>query len=121
MRSIFLAALLALVCLAGCDSPGVKGPPPPAPAKKQLVYVGSKACAYCLKMQVNTLGNAKVKEEISANYVFIDASGKDGAKRYSVTVYPTYILMNSDGTEIKRGVGYRGPEEFLAWLNQAPK
>jgi len=118
-RNLFL---VVLVSVGGCaDAPSGKVPPPSPAAKKQLVYVGSKACAYCLKMQVNTLSNPKVKEAIAANFTYIDASGKDGAKRYAVTTFPTYILLASDGTEIKRGVDYRGPDEFLAWLSQSPK
>lgn len=93
----------------------------PQPAKNQLVFVGARGCIPCARMRANTLNNPKVMEQIAANYTFIDASGRDGAGRYNVSRFPTYILLAPDGTEIKRGVGYRSPEEFLAWLNQAPK
>lgn len=96
------------------DRPIELGQPP---QKNQLVYVGTATCAYCVKMKATTLRNPKVLEKIQADYTYIDASGRDGIKRYNVQRVPTYLILAPDGTEIKRGVGYRSAEEFLAWLN----
>jgi len=95
-------------------------PAKPAPfvaPKLQLVYVTSAKCVWCDKMKRNTIANAKVADRLGKEFVYIEANGKDAVGRYNVTAVPTYILLSPEGKEVRRGTGYRTPEEFLAWLD----
>lgn len=89
---------------------------PHQPARKlKLVYVRGTHCPACDKMERQTFANPKVAEALAA-FDVAHVSGKDAEKRYGVNVFPTYILFTPDEREVKRGTGYRSPEEFLTWL-----
>lgn len=56
-----------------------------------------------------------VKEE--AILYGIDCEKGEGievAKRYNVRGYPTFKMVNSEGKEIERWIGYEGPEKWVA-------
>jgi thioredoxin-related protein len=100
------------------DAPGPHGPiPMPRPGEKnQLVFVSSRTCVPCAKMERETFGDQKVKDRI-AGFHFFKVSGKE-AERYAPKGFPTYLVLDADGREVRRGSGYRGPDAFLAWLDQ---
>lgn len=104
------------------DNPQPHHPQPrplePHRARHQFVFVSSKSCAWCDKMERTTFAHPKVAETMAERYTYAKVSGKDAAKRYNVTALPTYIILDSEGREVRRGSGYRSPEEFLAWLDQ---
>jgi len=41
---------------------------------------------------------------------------KDLVKQYGVTAYPTIVLLDSDGKELRRAVGYRSVAEMVEML-----
>jgi thiol-disulfide isomerase/thioredoxin len=43
--------------------------------------------------------------------------GIDLATRYAIEVYPTIVVVDGDGHEVARSVGFLGPDEFLSWLD----
>lgn len=118
-----VAAALVIVSLCRHDpAPDPQPPAPPAPVKPdepkkpQLVYVGSKNCVFCVKMERNTLADPRVSRHLAERYTFVKTSGRDADKRYSVKSYPTYLVLDPSGRELRRGEGFRSPDEFLAWL-----
>ena len=125
--SLILVLLAALLSYALLVRPHEAAPDPakkpniPAPkAKLQLIYATSKTCIWCDRMERNTLSQAKVQERLARDFTFAKVSGKDAETRYSIKGYPSYLILNADGNELRRGTGYRTPEEFLMWLDQNP-
>ncbi len=45
--------------------------------------------------------------------------GIDLAKQYTVTGFPTFVLMNADGETVNRWAGYGGPEAFIGTLDKS--
>ncbi|MBI5381848.1 MAG: thioredoxin family protein [Opitutae bacterium] len=73
-------------------------------------------CGPCKMLDQTTWKDAKVIELLGAKTVplKIDAEREAKlAKRYKIDVYPTILLVKSDGSEIDRLVGYRKPEKFI--------
>lgn len=125
MRALLL--LLVVVSLVGCTVqtqrpmplPDGGDPIQPQREKLTLVYIRSDGrikCPHCDKMEQHTFEHPKVREHLAANHTVVKTSGRDADRRYNVTQYPTYILLDSRGREVRRGTGYREPEEFLLWL-----
>ncbi len=128
MNNMNLAEKLALALVTGFvmavigvfvarhEKAGPFLPAPPPVVKLQIVYVGSKRCVWCGKMERDTLSNEKVAARL-LDYTFIKTAGRDADERYKVKKYPTYLILTPDGKEVSRGVGYRAPDEFIAWLD----
>lgn len=89
---------------------------PAVPARPQLVYVSGPRCPACEKMK-GTLADPRVAEKL-ARFAVVKTGGKAAHERYGVTAIPTYLVLAPDGTELRRGSGYRSPDEFLAWLGE---
>jgi thiol-disulfide isomerase/thioredoxin len=94
-----------------------------AQAKKiLLVDFYTTWCGPCKMLDKNTWTDAAVIELLQQKTVAlrIDAE-KEAAlsKRYKIEAYPSVLLINPDGTELDRLVGYRDPKTFLADFNAA--
>jgi thioredoxin-related protein len=103
--------------------------PVPMSKKHHLIYVTSKRCSWCDKMDRDTLSSDKVKDRLDREFVFHKKTSKDmqykgndafvpfNGQLYKVTGFPTTILLNHDGKELRNTAGYMGPDEFLHWLD----
>jgi thioredoxin-related protein len=110
--------------------------------KRVLVdFTGSDWCYFCKKMDSEVLGTPKFAEYADKNLVLLIVDfpqrkelPKDVAERNDVLRrvmhvdgFPTFVVLNSDGDEIDRRVGYLsgGPKNFIRFLkvseNAAPK
>jgi len=141
MRSILLtsAAALALAAFAPvvrADGPEVVGPAKaegvvfePGTPKFEDVLAKSKAegkpvfidfstdwCGWCRELEKKVFTQASVAELMKALInVHIDAEkgeGPDLAKRYGVHGFPSLVIVDAQGDEIDRIVGYLPPAEF---------
>jgi thioredoxin-related protein len=111
-----------------------------AKADKKLVlldFTGSDWCVWCIKFEKEALDTDKFADYAKANLELVtldfpnskpqsDALKAANAalqKKYSVDGFPTFILLNADGKEIGRQVGYApgGPEAFIAELDKFGK
>lgn len=88
----------------------------PVEQKRQFIFVSGARCPACDQMERKTLSHAKVSAYLEKHFTVSKTSGRDADKRYGVQQYPTYLILSHDGKEIRRGTGFREPEEFLAWL-----
>jgi thiol:disulfide interchange protein len=43
--------------------------------------------------------------------------GVDLATRYGIEVYPTVVVLDGEGHEVARNVGYLSADQFLSWLD----
>lgn len=75
-------------------------------------------CRWCDTLDARTYSDATVADYINSAVVpiKIDAEKGEGiaiAKKYGVRAYPTILLINANGEEIDRLLGYIPPEPFL--------
>lgn len=98
-------------------------------AKKQnrpiLVDIYSDWCAACYELDEKTWPDEDLRAYIQSNYIAIridtDKIRPDLAKRYQIIGYPTVLILDADGQEIRRSLGYRSPKDMLKFikLNQS--
>lgn len=80
-------------------------------------------CGPCKMMSRNTFPTKVVGDYMNKKFVSlqIDAEkgeGVDLAKRFKITAYPTFVIVNSDDTEAARTSGYSPADEFLSILER---
>ena len=76
-------------------------------------------CTWCKRLDTVTYVDSTVIA-LSGGLVFAKINAEVDtatADKYSVSGYPTIVLMNSDGTEIDRIGGYLPPKEFVETIN----
>ncbi len=88
--------------------------------KVVLVDIYADWCAQCKELDEKTWPDAAVQAWIKANAVPIridtDAKRKDLATKLQIRSYPTVLLLDADGRELRRLLGYQKPQNMLAWL-----
>ena len=108
-----------------------------AKAEKKMVlmdFTGSDWCGWCIKFEKETLSTQKFADYAKTHLVLVvvdfpnkkpqsdalKAANKALGEKYVVEGYPTFVLLNADGKEIGRQVGYLrgGPEAFIAKLKK---
>jgi thiol:disulfide interchange protein DsbD len=92
-----------------------------AKATNKTVFVDLYAdwCTYCGEMDKNTFTSPEVQEKLSQNYVLvkIDVDKNPGpSSKYQAYSLPTMLILDSEGNEIKRIVGYQSPEKLLSQI-----
>jgi thiol:disulfide interchange protein DsbD len=93
-----------------------------AKAEHKVVLVGIYAewCAQCKELDEKTWPDPAVKQWLTQNAVAIridtDARRKDLTAKLQVHGYPTVILLDAEGKELRRSLGYQKPESMKAWL-----
>ncbi len=87
------------------------------PAK--LIIFSADWCLPCKVARKEMRENIELKR-IAESYEVIKYNfdvDKDAKKKYNVSKVPTYII-ESEGTEIRRQVGYRGTKQLIDFLDQ---
>ena len=102
-----------------------------------LDFTGSDWCPWCIKFDQDVLSTdrfagyaASKLELVKLDFPRSTPQSDDLkrandalAKQFNVDGFPTYVLLNSDGRELGRQVGYRegGPDAFIAELDNFSK
>ena len=88
----------------------------------QVLFFTSPSCGPCMRMKNTVWTNDQVKERI-AEYLdspsMIDTSIKqndDKFTQYKIKYLPTIIMIDDEGDEIKRNVGFMDVDELLNFL-----
>lgn len=95
-----------------------------ARASSKLVFIDffTTWCPPCKKLDKETFPDPAVKAELSKMVALkIDAespAGRAPAERYRVTGYPTMLVVDGDGREIGRIVGFKPPAELAQKLEE---
>ena len=112
-----------------------------AKADKKMVlldFTGSDWCGWCIKFDKETLAKDKFADYAKTNFELVwsldfpnkkpqsdalKAANKALGEKYGMDGYPTFVVLNADGKEIGRQVGYApgGPEAFIAKLEKFSK
>ena len=67
-------------------------------------------------METGTFLQEEIQDYINNNYVALKYnSGPDAEqfKRFDVKMTPTYIVLDAEGNELGRVIGYHTPDEFI--------
>jgi protein disulfide-isomerase len=96
-----------------------------------LDFTGSDWCPYCIKMDKEVFAKpvfstfageklilVKLDFPRRANQTPAEKSqNQELAKKYAIEGFPTYVLLDPSGNEVRRQVGYLegGPEAFISW------
>jgi thiol:disulfide interchange protein DsbD len=95
-----------------------------AKAQDKLVVVDIWAewCAACKELDEKTWPDPRVAEWLERNAVVVrvdtDRVRKDLEKSLRILGYPTVLVLDGDGKELRRQVGFQNPEAMLAFLAQ---
>ena len=102
-----------------------------AKAEKKLIFMDlwTEWCGPCLHLQKNVFPTAEAQAAL-AKYVPYSAlvekrdrtpvpEGTKLAEQFRLNAYPTMIILDSEGKEVRRQVGaFRSGAEFAGWLKQ---
>ena len=98
-----------------------------------LDFTGSDWCSWCIKMVKDTLSQKEFADYAAKNLVLVEvdfpntkilseATKKQNADlqaKFGAKGYPTFVLVDKDGKELGKQVGYLagGPSAFIAKLD----
>src|SRR5207237_418395 len=123
-----LSVLLSPMAAARSSPGGVvfePGPPPFAEAlakakaagKPLFIDFAAPGCGWCHKLDKDTFRKPAVGELMKAFVnIHVEVGRGEGpalANRFAVSAFPTMIILDGDGHEIHRMIGYSGPESFV--------
>ena len=146
MKKLLIAALLAATVVCGTyaaettwltDLPKAQAQ---AKADNKIVlmdFTGSDWCGWCIKFRKEVLDTPEFQEYATKNVVLVeldyprkkeqsdDLKKANAAlkKQYKISGFPTLIVLDKDGKEIGRQVGYSegGPKAFIEKLEKFKK
>ncbi|MBS1766549.1 MAG: thioredoxin family protein [Acidobacteria bacterium] len=88
--------------------------------KVVLVDIYAQWCAQCHELDEKTWPDPQIQSWLAANAVPVridtDAVRPDLAVKLKIGSYPTVLVLNADGQEQKRNLGFQPPAAMLAWL-----
>jgi len=99
--------------------------------KVLLDFTGSDWCPYCVQMDKEVLNQPEFKTFAAENLILVKLDfprrkqlpGGESeqnhrlGQQFSIEGFPTYILLDPTGKEVRRQVGYLqgGPKAFIGW------
>lgn len=86
--------------------------------KPVLIYLFSRTVEPCRRMEQETFGEEAVKEKLgSLVCVALNVDRiADAVRTFKIMKVPTVVLLNPNGKELDRAVGYKPPGEFSQYL-----
>lgn len=93
--------------------------------KPVFINCSTTTCAPCRMMIKRVFTNGKIGEYINSNFIAVHMNMDEGygievAEKYNIGIYPTYLILNADGS--KRGEVIGADKEipqFLEKIKQA--
>jgi len=73
-------------------------------------------CPPCREMDEVTYTDPQVQEKLTQNYVLVKVdvdNNPDLSSQYQAYSLPTIVILDANGNEIKRIIGYQSPEQLL--------
>nr|WP_319373614.1 thioredoxin fold domain-containing protein [uncultured Methanobacterium sp.] len=117
----FLILLFSLPGIFSSMSPSYRDMMPPevqAAHAPILVVLYAPRCSACRQFESETLNNPDVQQKLSTYSVMkinVDTSPEQ-ASRFNSNVIPTMVLLDANGKEIRRNVGYMTASDFINFL-----
>jgi len=88
--------------------------------KPVFVYSRSVYCGACKQFESESFTNETVIERLNKNFILISIDVDEQmteTRNFKIRATPTEIFLDSNGTEIKRLIGYRTNRTFLDKIN----
>jgi thioredoxin-related protein len=88
--------------------------------KPYIVDFSTSWCGYCKKFDREVMPDSSFSSLVNQQFLFGRVDGdaqKDIVVKYKVRGYPTFIIFNEKGEEIKRFSGYVDAQSFVKSLN----
>ena len=88
--------------------------------KPYIVDFSTSWCGYCKKFDREVMPDSSFSSLVNQQFLFGRVDGdiqKDIVAKYKVRGYPTFLVFNAKGEEIKRFSGYVDAQSFIASLN----
>jgi len=98
-------------------------------------FTGSDWCGWCIKLDKDTFSKPEFAKFASEKLVLLEVDFPQGKEqsaavkkqneelqqKFGVEGYPTLVLIDENGKEIARNVGYLegGPEAMITWINES--
>jgi len=145
MKTLLIAILAATICwqVNAAEAAWLTDLPKAqaqAKAENKIVlmdFTGSDWCGWCIKFRKEVLDSAEFQTYAAKNVVLVEldfpskkAQSDDLKKannalksKYDIHGFPSLVVLNKDGKEIGRQVGYSegGPKAFIAKLEKFKK
>jgi protein disulfide-isomerase len=102
-----------------------------------LDFTGSDWCGWCIKLQKDTFSKPEFQKFATESLILVELDFPRGkqqsdelkrqneelAEKFGVQGFPTLVLLDPQGKEADRNVGYLagGPEAFIQWVESARK
>jgi thioredoxin-related protein len=86
--------------------------------KRSIVAIfGAEWCLFCKKLEKDLVNNPEILDDYIYVYIDIDER-QDLKKEYAVKNIPDIMILDHEGIETKRIVGYKSLDHFRKWLEQ---
>ena len=91
--------------------------------KKILVYVTSKYCFYCKKMDSEVLSLDEIKDKISKNFVYLKVDTQENKLPFNLQkeykkITPSFFFLDKNGKFLKQYPGSWTKEDFILILKE---
>jgi len=102
-----------------------------------LDFTGSDWCVWCIKLKNDTFSKPEFQKFAAESLVLVELDfprskeqspelkkqNQELAEKFGIEGFPTLVLLDSQGKEAARNVGYLqgGPEGFVKWVESAGK
>ncbi len=89
-----------------------------------LLFINSRNCLYCRKMERDTLSNQKVMAEIQQGFVPVSVGADKNpalVNKLRVRSFPTTVIISPQDGVLDFMVGYVGPDDFQRRLDTATR
>ncbi len=120
-------ALIVKMELQGIDFSGITFEEAKAKAieNNQLIFVDAYTtwCGPCKQMAATSFKNDEVAELFNDKFINLkidceeETQGVQFAKDYKIKAYPTLLIINGEGTVVKRVIGYHSASELISLAN----
>jgi len=132
MRILVVGLILVLVAGVALSAPAKTAPKASsyadqaakakADGKLLLLDFFTDWCYWCGQLDKQVYPETRVAELIDKYFVMAKVNAEEdtaAATKYNIGAYPTVVILDSDGTELKRINGFEEPKLFAADLQEA--
>lgn len=96
------------------------------------LFTGSDWCGFCIRMDKQVWAKADNQKFVNKNFVmlYVDfprskpisaeqaAANKELSQKFKVSGFPTTVILNAEGKELDRSVGFPGANQYMTFLKK---
>ena len=88
--------------------------------KPLMIYFYTDWCSWCRKLERETYNNDQVATLLNENFICLRINAEKHPNltaQYVIPGFPVTLFLSSNGEELGRIIGYKGPDVFLIPAN----